>query len=246
MGTLSPQVLAAMKARAEAVKQRIQSGGAGFSKRWDLTGKNTIVEAGGEVVMRLGPRWDIAQKWLVKDGKATLNPAYQEGEIFLEAVEHWWDGPDGKVVREWCLKIFDSSTPCPICEGAEYLKGSADPEDKKIAQRIRPQEVFLFNALKGPVGSRSLGEDKKADIRYLPTPGTVFLAITNIMTGGETESFARGDISDPSDGYDIKISRPAAQGDRYKVDCAPDRSRLFADSEREAFKGVDGAPHQPS
>ena len=70
----------------------------------------------------------------------------------------------------------------------------------------------------------------------LPAHGTVFVGISNIMTGGGEDEFARGDISDPKEGYDIMLTRPVGGGaDRWKVDCAPKPSPMITPEEREAW-----------
>lgn len=239
MSGLSVAVREAMRQKALAIKERLQGAGGFGLPRWGLSGKNSIVEPGHEVVLRLLPRWDIAQKYLRGGGgKVTLNPKYQDSFVYHEALEHWWDSADGsRPVREWCLKSLSSDEACPVCEAWQELRSSPAQDDKDYARRIRPQEVYLFNAVLGDVGRRQVSEQGLVDIRYLPTPGTVFLSIINIMTGGENEAFARGDISDPREGYDIKLSRPSAQGDRWKVDCAPQPSPLFAEGEKVAFQG---------
>jgi len=228
-----------MRQKAQIVKDRLQGPGSFGLPRWGLTGKNSIVEPGHEIVLRLLPRWDVGQKYLRGEGgKTVINPKYQDGVIYFEAIEHWWDSADGShPVREWCPKSFGVEEACPICEAWQELKTSQSEDDKTYAKRIRPQEVYLFNAVVGDAGKRQLNEQGLVDIRYIPAPGTVFLSIINIMTGGENESFARGDISDPREGYDLKLSRPSAQGDRWKVDSAPQASGLYVESEKAVFQG---------
>mgnify|MGYP001588133730 CR=1 FL=1 len=233
MAEFSAAVLAMMKQRAAVVKERLASlGPRDWQPRWDISGKNAIVDPGREIVSRLLPRWDFAQKFIA-GGK--INPKYVDGPIFFEALEHWWDGPDGKRRREWCPQTFGDTEACPIHEAWEELRASKSADDKKAASEIRPSETFLFNALMGPGGQRAVAEGGMIDIRYLPAPGTIFLAIINIMTGGEEESFAYGDISDVREGFDIKLSRPAAQGDRWKVAVMPKATPLFVEGQKPAF-----------
>ena len=42
------------------------------------------------------------------------------------------------------------------------------------------------------------------------------------------QRFALGDVSDPFEGYDLRIIRPASQGDRYDVKAATKPTRLYA------------------
>jgi len=237
MGQLSDRVRDAMVKKAQAVKEQMGSGES--RRRLDLSGKKAIVAPGHEVVVRLLPRWDILKKYRTDaGGKVTVNPEYQDDVVFFEAFEHWWDSPDGRsTTREWCPCTFDENAHCPLCEAAEKLAESPDQNDKALGARIRAKEVFLFNAILGRVGQRAFTEDGRPDIRYLSAPATIFQAVSAFMTGGDEAEFARGDITDPRDGYDIKLIRPAKQGDRWRVDCAPQPSVLFAPEEKEKAKG---------
>lgn len=235
MAGLSQQLMDEMRQRAQAVRQKLTgSGGGDWLPRWDLVGKNAIVQPGREVMIRLLPRWDFAQKFLA-GGK--INPAYKNGRIFVEAREHWWTAPDGRRHREWCPTMFGANEPCPICEAWLELRTSKAAADKELAKDLKPTDVYLFNAILGPSNSRVLGDNGLVDIRYMPAPGTVFVGIIDIMTGGETGGdFACGDISDPKEGYDLKFTRPASSGgDRWKVHAAQKASTLFTAPQQPAF-----------
>ncbi len=235
---ISATVRDAMRARAQKIKDNIAKGqqGGAFTRMWNLQGQNTIVAAGGEVIVRLMPRWD---RYIVQNGKVVSSAAALELPIYVPAFEHWWDSSDGKRVREWCPVIANEDGTlegdCPICEAAAELKTSSSKEDKELGYEIRAKEIVLFNAMVGPLGARAFN-DGKPDIRPIPLMGSLFFQVSDIMTGGEHESFARGDISDPADGYDLKLSRPSAKGDRWKVDCA-EPSRLFGPTEAANWKG---------
>jgi len=231
MAGLSEQVKAMMQKRSQEVKDRQAAGS--FTKNWSLTGKNTIVEPGGEVVVRFGPRWDIAT---VVNGKLTPNPKYVSGAepIFAVAYEHWWDADGGKTMHEWCPKTLTEDAECPICLAAGYLKKSADEDERKEGKRIEAKEVFIFNTV---VGNPRKLADGKADFRIMSVTGTVFTQVCDIMTGGAEASFAYGNIGDHAEGYDLKLTRPRAGGnDRWKVTVAPQSSRLYSDSQAAAFK----------
>ncbi len=228
---LDPKLAEKMRERARAVKERLNSG---FTRGWSLTGKSAVVEAGKEVIVRLGPRWDYATN--PKYIRRVLNPEYAADEIYVYAADHWWDGEEGRRIHEWCVKSVDPDGFCPICFAAADLKRSGSKEDRDLADDIRAHDVFLYNAL---IGSPRRLVDGKPDWRYLAASPVVYDGITDIMTGGDTASFARGDISDPREGFDLKLSRPAANARnvRWKVDCAPDPSPLYGQDQKDAFKG---------
>jgi hypothetical protein len=235
MAGLSDAAKKFMQKKQAEVKEKMSSGS--FTKSWNLTGKNAIVEQGGEVIVRFGPRWTVA---VTKNGKLALNPDYVSGDepIFVPALEHWWDADGGKTMHAWCPKTLDESVECPVCVAAKVAMQSSVEDEKKYGKRIQAKEVFIFNAV---VGNPRKLADGKADFRIISVPGTVYNAVTDIMTGGSDESFARGNIGDHNDGYDLKLSRPAKGGnDRWKVDCAPKPSALYDQKQAPAFGGWPG------
>lgn len=237
MPELSDAVKQQMQAKAQSVRQRLAGGNVDYHRLIPLTGKNAAVAPGKELVGRCLPRWDYKQKFMkLADGKVGLNPKYAGGPIYCEAWEHWWETSDGKTTREWCLRSVGDEA-CPICEAAASLRASSEESDRKLSKRIEAKEVFLFNFVIGGTGRRALTEDGKPDIRVLPASGTIYVGITSIMLGGEDAEFARGDISDIKEGYDVKLSRPASQGDRWKVDAAPKATPLLTQAEFQAWSG---------
>ena len=234
MGVLSQTVRDAMRTRANQVRENVNKGQQGaFTRMWQLQGPNTIVAPGSSVIVRNLPRWD---RYTVKDNKIVSDPAALERWVYVPALEHWWDGADGKRRREWCPKTFGAEQPCPICEAIVDLRASGSKDDRELAKDMRAQEVFLFNAVVGPAGRRNTAaEGGLVDIRPIAFHGTIFLQISDIMTGGEQESFARGDITDPADGYDLVLKRPGGKGGRWEVDCAPNASRMFVEAEKPAW-----------
>src|SRR5689334_5959551 len=78
---VNQSVLDRMRNRATQVRARVDQ--QQYTRTYNLTGKNAIVQPGGSVIMRLLPRWDIKGKWM-KDqtGKVVVNPKYQEDFIY--------------------------------------------------------------------------------------------------------------------------------------------------------------------
>ena len=232
MGALSEKVRERMQQQAHAAREGMQGAGR-TAPVFDLTGKNAIVPAGQAFMVRLMPRWDIAQKYRLEGTQWIENPEYQDDLVYFVALEHWWD-ESGKPHREWCPRTFDENTPCPICEEAEDLGRSGNTEDRTIGKRMRARKTFLFNAVLGHGGKRALTEAGKPDIRVLPTGNTLFVSISGFMTGGSDDAtraaFARGDITAPADGYDLLIKRPN-EGERWSADCAPAPSTMYSQAE---------------
>jgi len=235
MAGLSEAVRKAMQADAERVKERQATN---FTKSWNLTGKTAIVEPGGSVTVRFGPRWTIS---ITIDGKLVMNPEYRSGEelIFVKALEHWWDADGGKTQHAWCPKSLNPNAECPVCMSAAIDMKSEDEGERKRGKRVAAKEVFIFNAA---VGNPRKLADGKADIRIMSVPGTIYTRVYDIMTGGSDETFARGNVGDHKEGYDLKFTRPRkdTQGDRWSVDCAPNPSPLYSDAQKTAFAGWPG------
>lgn len=228
--------LKGMKKKAEDVKNKMGSGGS-WKKKLNLTGKSAEVKPGGQIVIRLLPRWDIKDAFVKKGKKFVANPKYKGGPIYMEAFEHWWDGPGGTRTRVWCPKTLDRKAACPVCEGVAQLRSSPDPDDKKLSGEHDAREVFLFNVIAkdNNTKKRRLAEDGSPDVRVLVAHNTIFLGISNIMTGGGDDEFARGDISNPKEGYDLLFTRPSGGGDRWKVDAAPKATPLITAEEKPAW-----------
>ena len=239
MAGLSDKVRERMRQQAQAIREG--GGGGRTAPVFDLQGKNAVVQAGASVLARLCPRWDVARKF-VRQGEAwVLSPEYQEDLIYFVALEHWWDDASGKPNREWCPKTFDEQAPCALCDASQELQQSPDKADREAGKRIQAKKAFLFNAVLGGPGKRHLTDDGKPDIRVLPMGNTLFVSVCGFMTGGDDEAsaaFARGDISDPRDGYDLLLVRPKADsGERWTAQCAPQPSPLYAAAEAPAWAG---------
>lgn len=226
-----------MRERAKAVRDRQAQGN--FTKSWSLSGKNAIVEPGQVVTVRYTPRWDYANS-VVTDSKTNQrvpNPAYKfDQPPYVVGYEHWWDIEGGKTTREWCPRTLDPEADCIICQSATVLMASGTKEDRDFGKRIQAREVFVFNAVVGD--PRKVAQDGSADIRILSCPGTVFNAVSDIMTGGDNAQFARGDITHPREGYDLAFRRPVGGGgDRWTVQVAPQPTPLYGPAQAAAFKG---------
>jgi len=238
MQPLNQKVADAMRAQAQRVRER-QALGANFTKTWSLSGKQAIVEPGRDVVMRLCPRWDYALSMVLDPttNQRVPNPAYDTAQLqFVIAFEHWWDTGDGKTTRAWCPRTLNPECVCAVCVSATVLMASSSKEDQAFGKRIQAREVFVWNACVG--SPRKVDVAGLADIRPVSLPGTVFNAISDIMTGGDKSQFARGDITHPSEGYDLSLKRPVGGGgDRWTVQVAAEPSRLYESAQSAAFKG---------
>lgn len=92
--------------------------------------------------------------------------------------------------------------PCPIMEKYDQLKNSNDEDDKRLAKELIPSRRFVVPALiyKDDKG-KELDYDSKP--RLVMIPSSVYQDIIELYLD-EDEA---GDMTDPKNGYDIKIER---------------------------------------
>lgn len=92
--------------------------------------------------------------------------------------------------------------PCPFMEKYDELKNSKDEDDKKLAKKLVPSRRFALAALvyKDDKG-KELDYDSKP--RLVLVPSSVYQDIIELYLD-EDEA---GDMTDPKNGYDIKIER---------------------------------------
>jgi hypothetical protein len=236
MQPLNPVLAEQMRKRAKGVAERMNSGT--FTKSWSLTGKNAIVAPGSSITGRLMPRWDFVNSIILdpKTNTRVPNPAYDSTkEAFVVALEHWWE-QDGKWSHEWCPRMYNPQAPCPVCASAVELMRSGAKEDREYGKKLAAKEVYIFNAVVDD--PRRIGQDGLADIRILSCTGTIYKAISDLMTGGDNEKFALGDICNPREGYDLSFKRPVKDGgDRWTLQAMPQPTPLYGPSQAAAFKG---------
>lgn len=92
--------------------------------------------------------------------------------------------------------------PCPFIEKYQELKESKDPEDKELAKSLVPRRRYV-------IGGLIYADEKGAKIDYdgkdrgVLIPRSVYQDIIDLYLD-EDEA---GDMTDPINGYDIKINR---------------------------------------
>jgi hypothetical protein len=219
-------------AKAAQVKERLTVGADYWT--WPLYGKNAVIAFGTTGYLRLLPRWDryiIGPNGIVQNMKYDSNTAF-----YFEALEHWWDGNDGQKHREWCLRIFDRSAACPVCEGVTQLASTGAADDTKDAKDQAAREVYLMNAIVGPSGKRREKEGH-VEVRAWPASPAILDQIMTVMLGGQDGVWARGDVTDVKEGFDLALRRPnqGAKGERWRLDAAPQPSALFSQNEAKLF-----------
>lgn len=238
MPQFDQETLQRLRDKATVTKARMQGTGGDFARYAPLTGKSAIVQPGDGVDVRLLPKWDfVARRYMKQGGKTVENPKYRREECWFGAWEHWFDNKNGQRQRAWCRKNLGEEEACPLCQAAVALKGGGSEEERKQGKDWDQKEVYLYNVV---LRATPFGEDGKPDVRILTAPATVYTKISDICTGAEDDAeqkFALGDVSDPFEGHDLRIIRPASQGDRYDVKAARKPSRLYEKADEAKWAG---------
>jgi hypothetical protein len=111
--------------------------------------------------------------------------------------------------RVYCPKAM-LNLPCPICETVEELRKSKTKDDLELANKMRLQYRFQFLAIE-----KTSDTDIKEGPKFWEISRTPYNKIIGIFQDTDY-----GDISDPEDGYDLKVTRIAfkmTEQDQYKI-----------------------------
>lgn len=116
-------------------------------------------------------------------------------EIGMEIIRFYFKGHS-----VYSPATFDE--PCPIMEKYQELKNSKDEDDKKLAKSLVPSRRYVIGALifKDEKGNEL---DYNGKGRGVMIPASVYQDIIEYYLD-EDEA---GDMTDPDNGYDIKIER---------------------------------------
>jgi len=119
-------------------------------------------------------------------------------------------GPDNEFIQEvtfMYLKhvIFSPSTfgePCPILDKYHELKKSKDDVEQEIAKKLYPKQGYLMPVVvyEDEKGKKINKEDSGKLMRI---PGGLYQSILDLYLDEDEW----GDMTDPKNGYDIKINR---------------------------------------
>jgi hypothetical protein len=117
-------------------------------------------------------------------------------EIGLEVIQFYVQDVGGIISPA----TFDE--PCPFMEKYQELKSSKDEDDKKLAKKLLPRRRYV-------IGGIVYADDKGKEVDYngqdkgILIPSSVYQDIVDLYLDEDDA----GDMTDPKNGYDIKIIR---------------------------------------
>ena len=135
----------------------------------------------------------------LKEGTMRLRIHSQgpDEEIGMEVIQFYLGSTKGGVIS---AATFDE--PCPFMEKYKELKDSKDEDDQNLAGLLAPRIRYIIG---GTVYKDEKGKeiDPEGTRRPIQIPRSVYQDIIELFLDEDDW----GDMTDPKDGYDIKITR---------------------------------------
>lgn len=163
------------------------------------SGGKTLKERLEKKRQELSERGNKGNVIFVKEGtlRVRILPVGPDKD-FIKEVTHFYLGADLKSV--YSPSTFDE--PCALLEAYQEFKNSKDEDDKDLAKKLVPKKAYfaavvVYNDDKG----KSINEEDSG--KLIKITGGVYQDIIDLYLD-EDEA---GDMTDPVEGYDIKIKR---------------------------------------
>lgn len=118
-------------------------------------------------------------------------------ELGIEVVQFYLGPKDGGIISP---ATFDE--PCPFMEKFQELKNSDDPDDKALASKLVPRRRYILGVIAYKDTKGKEVDPDKID-KPMMVPRSVYQDIIDLYLDEEDW----GDMTDPVEGYDIKITR---------------------------------------
>lgn len=118
-------------------------------------------------------------------------------ELGIEIVQFYLGPKEGGIISP---ATFDE--PCPFMEKFQELKNSDDPDDKALASKLVPKRKYLIGVL-GYKDTKGKEIDPDRVDKPMMVPRSVYQDIIDLYLDEEDW----GDMTDPVEGYDVKITR---------------------------------------
>lgn len=139
--------------------------------------------------------------YFIKEGttRMRVRPGVDDKYALAMEVTQFYLGANG------INTIYSPSTlgePCPFMEKFQELKNSKDPDDKELAKKLIPRKRFLIGASIYKEGSNKEIDPDRKEVGVIVSQ-SIYQEIVELYLDEEDY----GDMTDPDEGYDIKITR---------------------------------------
>jgi hypothetical protein len=147
-----------------------------------------------------------------------LDPASADKDFFCKGIAHYFVSPTNPKIPVICPKSKNPKAFCPVCEQVQTLSKSANKADNLTADKLRGKARYYMGVFVRE------GEDAGKVMVY-SAPKVVYMKVLTYL-----EDTEYGDITHPTEGYDLKISRTGTGKDtRYDVTASPKVSPISDD-----------------
>jgi len=174
-----------IKTKAKATTKKTS----GLSTREKMIARKKELESKGNGSGLIYPKEGVTRVRLKSPGL--------DAEIAIEIIQFYFGGDLGGVISP---ATFDE--PCPIMEKFKELKESDDEDDKELAKRLVPKRKYVLGGILYKDEKGKEIDPDRIDKGIMVARGVYQDIIELFLDDDEW-----GDMTDPVDGYDIKITR---------------------------------------
>ena len=183
---------------------------AGMSTREKMLARKKALESKGNGGGMIYPKEGTMRVRLMNQGP--------DKELGLEVIQFYLGPKVGGVISP---ATFDE--PCPFMEKYQQLKNSKDETDQELAKDLAPRRRYIIG---GTCYKNEKGKEIDPDRVCKPilVPRSVYQDIIDLYLDEDDW----GDMTDPEEGYDIKISRSGSgkMDTTYSVTACPGKKPL--------------------
>lgn len=183
---------------------------AGMSTREKMLARKKALESKGNGGGMIYPKEGTMRVRLMNQGP--------DKELGLEVIQFYLGPKVGGVISP---ATFDE--PCPFMEKYQELKNSKDETDQELAKDLAPRRRYIIG---GTCYKDEKGKEIDSDRVCKPilVPRSVYQDIIDLYLDEDDW----GDMTDPEEGYDIKISRSGSgkMDTTYSVTACPGKKPL--------------------
>lgn len=135
----------------------------------------------------------------IKEGvtRLRIKSRGEDEEIGIEIIQFYLGKDLGGAISP---ATFDE--PCPLMEAHKRLKESDDDDDKEMAKSLIPRRRYVIGGIGYKDEKGKEVDPDRIDQGYLVT-GSIYQDIIDLYLDEDEW----GDMTDPDDGYDVKITR---------------------------------------